>query len=102
MIRNSIINGIYKQVEKEPESGIKRIFIQKCRQVRQAPEGRAERMKQWIGYYNGERLHAAFYYLPSDDVSSDMMGIRVAERREKPYTASINRRSYWQVQAAEL
>jgi hypothetical protein len=59
-------------------------------------------MKQWIRYYNGERLHSALYYLPPDDVFAGRMGIRLAERRKKVHTAYINRRSYWQAQAAKL
>ncbi|MDR2095472.1 MAG: integrase core domain-containing protein, partial [Treponema sp.] len=65
-------------------------------------EDAVERMKQWIRYYNGERLHSALYYLPPDDVFAGRMGIRLAERRKKVHTAYINRRSYWQAQAAKL
>jgi transposase InsO family protein len=65
-------------------------------------EDAVERMKKWIRYYNGERLHSALYYLPPDDVFVGRMGIRLAERREKMHTACINRRSYWQAQAARL
>ena len=78
----------------------------KSEHVRQAAylgrEDAVERMKKWIHYYNGERLHAALYYLPPDDVFSGRMGIRLAERREKLHTAYINRQSYWQAQAANL
>jgi hypothetical protein len=31
-------------------------------------EDAVERMKKWILYYNGERLHGALFYLPPDDV----------------------------------
>jgi transposase InsO family protein len=65
-------------------------------------EDAAERMGKWIRYYNGERLHAALSYLPPDDMFSGRKGIRLAERREKLHTAYINRRSYWQAQAARL
>jgi transposase InsO family protein len=78
----------------------------KSEHVRQAAylgrEDAIERMKKWIHYYNGERLHAALYYLPPDDVFSGRMGIRLAERRQKLHTASINRQSYWRSLAAKL
>jgi hypothetical protein len=65
-------------------------------------EDAVERMEKWIRYYNGQRLHAALFYLPPDDVFFGRMDIRLAERREKLHTAYINRQSYWQAQAAEL
>ena len=60
-----------------------------------------ERMKKWIRYYNGERLHSALF-LPPDDVFYGRMGIRRAERKEKLHTTSINRQSYWRSLAAGL
>jgi transposase InsO family protein len=65
-------------------------------------EDAIERMRKWIGYYNGQRLHAALFYLPPEDVFAGKMGIRLAERRQKLHTACINRRSCWQAQAAKL
>jgi transposase InsO family protein len=65
-------------------------------------EDAVERMKKWIRYYNDEWFHAALYYLPPEDVFSVRMGIRHLERRQTLHTAYINRRSYWQAQAAEL
>jgi hypothetical protein len=59
-------------------------------------------MKQWIRYYNGQRLHSALYNLPPDDVFAGRLGIRLAERGQKPHTAYISRQSYWQAQAAKL
>jgi transposase InsO family protein len=61
-----------------------------------------ERMRGWIRYYNGERLHSALCYLPPDDVFFGKKEIRLAERREKLHTAYINRQSYWRSQAAGL
>jgi len=63
-------------------------------------EDAKERMGKWIKYYNEERLHAAILYLPPEDVFLGLKEKRVAERRQKLYTASINRRSYWQSLAA--
>jgi transposase InsO family protein len=78
----------------------------KSEHVRQAAylnrEDAIERMRRWIRYYNGERLHAALFYLSPDDVFAGRMGIRLAERREKLHTACISRRSYWQAQDAKL
>jgi hypothetical protein len=59
-------------------------------------------MRKLIRYYNGQRLHTALFYLPPDDVFAGKMGIRLTERRQKLHTAYINRRSYWQTQAAKL
>jgi len=59
-----------------------------------------ERMGRWIEYYNEKRLHAALYYLPPEDVFQGMKEMRLAERKEKLYTARINRRSYWRSLAA--
>ena len=59
-------------------------------------EDAKERMGRWIEYYNNERLHSVHYYLPPEVVFQGMKEIRIAERRKKLYTASINRRSYWQ------
>jgi transposase InsO family protein len=61
-----------------------------------------ERMRKWIRYYNGERLHSALLYLPPDEVFYGRMGIRLAERGEKLQTAYINRRSYWQARQAAV
>ena len=63
-------------------------------------EDAKERMGKWIKYYNEERLHAAILYLPPEDVFIGLKEKRVAERREKLYTAIINRRSYWRSLAA--
>jgi hypothetical protein len=69
----------------------------KSEHVRQsACLGRAdavERMKKWIRYYNGERLHSALYYLPPDDVFYGRMEIRLVECRKKLHAASINRKA---------
>jgi len=54
------------------------------------------RMGRWIAYYNEQRLHAALFYLPPEDVFQELKEKRLAERREKLHTAIINRRSYWQ------
>jgi len=58
-------------------------------------EDAVERMSKYIDYYNFERLHAALYYLPPEDVFQGLKNIRIAERKEKLYTAIINRRNYW-------
>jgi len=55
---------------------------------------------KWIKYYNEHRLHAALFYLPPEDVFMGMKEKRLADRRNKLYTAYINRRSYWQSLAA--
>jgi transposase InsO family protein len=59
-----------------------------------------ERMGRWIEYYNNQRLHAALFYLPPEDVFQGLKDIRLAERREKLFNACINRRSYWRSLAA--
>jgi len=59
-----------------------------------------ERIGKWMEYYNGERLHSALLYLPPNDVFHGLKEKRIAERRNKLYTAIINRRSYWQIYAA--
>jgi transposase InsO family protein len=59
-------------------------------------EDAKERMGRYINYYNVERLHAALLYLPPEDVFQGLKEIRIAERREKLYTAIISRRNYWQ------
>jgi transposase InsO family protein len=78
----------------------------KSEHVRQAAyldrEDAIERMRVWIGYYNEQRLHAALWYLPPEDVFNGRMGERLAERREKLHTAYINRQNYWQAQAANV
>ena len=58
-------------------------------------EDAKERMGKYIKYYNTERLHAALFYLPPEDVFQGLKEKRIAERREKLYSASIIRRSYW-------
>jgi len=63
-------------------------------------EDAKERIGKWIEYYNGNRLHAALYYLPPDDVFNGLKENRLAERRNKMYAAIINRRSYWQSSTA--
>jgi transposase InsO family protein len=64
-------------------------------------EDAKERMGRWIKYYNEERLHAALMYLPPEDVFRGLKEKRLAERRQKLYTAIINRRIYWRSLAAE-
>jgi transposase InsO family protein len=64
-------------------------------------EDAKERMGRWIDYYNEQRLHAALFYLPPEDVFQGFKEIRLAERRKKLYDACINRRSYWQALAAD-
>jgi transposase InsO family protein len=63
-------------------------------------EDAKERMGRWIKYYNEQRLHAALMYLPPEDVFRGLKEKRIAERRQKLYTAYINRRNYWQSLAA--
>jgi len=58
-------------------------------------EDAIERMGRWIEYYNKQRLHAALFYLPPEDVFGGLKEIRLAERRKKMYNACIDRRSYW-------
>jgi transposase InsO family protein len=53
------------------------------------------RMAQWIVYYNNVRLHSAIWYLTPNDVFNNKTSARLAERKEKLYTACINRREYW-------
>jgi transposase InsO family protein len=60
------------------------------------------RMAKWIRYYNEDRLHSAIFYLAPEDVFEGHMAERLAIRREKLHTALINRRSFWQNQAAKL
>jgi transposase InsO family protein len=55
------------------------------------------RMRQWIIYYNSERLHSAVCYLTPDDVFYGKMEKRLAERKEKVHTAFIKRQEYWRV-----
>src|SRR5215469_611158 len=57
------------------------------------------RMAQWIIYYNSVRLHSAIWYLTPDDVFHNRTTVRLAERKEKLYTASINRQEYWRLNA---
>jgi transposase InsO family protein/transposase-like protein len=72
----------------------------KCEHVRQSAflsfEDANERMESWIRYYNEQRLHGALSYLPPEDVFQGLKEKRLAERRDKMYTALINRRDYWQ------
>jgi len=58
------------------------------------------RMALWLAYYNSERLHSAIGYLTPDDVFYGRKETRLAERREKLYTAKINRRKYWTAHAS--
>jgi transposase InsO family protein len=37
-------------------------------------EDAVERMKKWIRYYNGQRLHAALFYLPPEGLEGDAGG----------------------------
>jgi hypothetical protein len=46
-------------------------------------------MKQWIRYYNDERLHRALYYLPPDDVFFGRMGIPPRCLKTKNLTKTI-------------
>ena len=72
----------------------------KCEHVRQSAylsfEDAKGRMEKWITYYNEQRLHAALFYLPPEDVFQGLKEQRLAERRNKLHTANINRRNYWQ------
>jgi len=54
------------------------------------------RMAHWIAYYNSERLHSAIWYLTPNDVFNGRTPARLAERKEKLYSAFIKRREYWQ------
>jgi len=56
------------------------------------------RMAQWIAHYNSRRLHSAIYYLTPNDVFYGRAGRRIAERKQKLYTAFINRQEYWRNQ----
>lgn len=53
------------------------------------------KMREWIGLYNSERLHAALEYLTPDEVFAGKMEERLAERREKLYNATMNRQAFW-------
>jgi len=59
-------------------------------------EDAKERMGRWLEYYNNQRLHSVLNYLPPEDVFQGLKEIRIAERKNKLYTALINRQSYWQ------
>jgi len=63
-------------------------------------EDAKERMRKYIVFYNEKRLHAALFYLPPEDVFQGLIYERIAERKQKMYTACINRRSYWRSLAA--
>lgn len=65
-------------------------------------EDAKERIEYWIKYYNENRLHSALMYLPPEDVFNGFKEKRLAERRQKLYTASINRRSYWRSLTADF
>jgi hypothetical protein len=71
----------------------------KCEHVRQSAflgyEDAKERIGNWIKYYNEQRLHAALFYLPPEDVFQGHKDTRLAERKDKMHTACINRRNYW-------
>jgi len=54
------------------------------------------RLGEWIRYYNEVRLHSAIYYLTPKEVFEGKTEKRLAERREKLYTANINRRAFWE------
>ena len=56
------------------------------------------RMAQWIAHYNSRRLHSAIYYLTPNDVFYGRAARRIAERKEKLYTAFISRQEYWRNQ----
>jgi len=72
----------------------------KCEHVRKSAflsyEDAQERMGKWIKYYNEQRLHGALLYLPPEDVFQGLKDKRLAERKNKMYTACVNRRNYWQ------
>jgi transposase InsO family protein len=59
-----------------------------------------QRMAEWITYYNAARLHSAIWYLMPDDVFYKRTAARLAERKEKLYTAFINRQEYWRLKNA--
>jgi hypothetical protein len=59
-------------------------------------------MGRWIGYYNQERLDAGIMYLSPEEVFQGRKEQRLAERREKLHSASINRQRYWEAQTADL
>ena len=54
-----------------------------------------DKMAQWIDFYNNERLHGELLYLTPEDYFPERKEARLAERREKIYTADINRKVYW-------
>jgi hypothetical protein len=56
-------------------------------------------MALWLAYYNSERLHSAIGYLTPDDVFYGRKELWIAVRKEKLYTAKINRQEYWKAQA---
>lgn len=58
------------------------------------------RMAQWIAYYNSQRLHSAIWYLTPNDVFNGRTSARLAERKEKLYTAFIKRQEYWRTKNA--
>jgi len=78
----------------------------KTEQVRQEAylnyQDAVNRIGRWIEYYNNERLHAGIFYLAPEDVFQGLKEERLAERREKLYTAFIKRQRYWQSQTAHL
>ncbi|GHU48068.1 hypothetical protein FACS1894200_04450 [Spirochaetia bacterium] len=64
-------------------------------------EDAKKRMEVWIQYYNERRLHSALQYLTPEDVFLGNVEKRLAERKEKLYTATNNRRSFWKSEASE-
>jgi transposase InsO family protein len=72
----------------------------KCEHIRQSAffgyEDAKERIGKWIMHYNEQRLHGALFYLPPEDIFQGLKEKRLAERKNKIYTACINRRKYWQ------
>lgn len=55
-------------------------------------------MSKWIDFYNKERLHGALLYLTPEDYFEGRKEERLADRRNKLYTADIKRKAYWSAQ----
>lgn len=52
-----------------------------------------QQMSIWIDYYNSERLHSSLNYLTPQEVFEGKMETRLAERKEKLYSARVFRKS---------
>jgi transposase InsO family protein len=63
-------------------------------------EDAIQQIGYWIEYYNTRRLHSAIWYLTPDDIFYGRKEKRLAERREKLYTANNERQAYWTAQPA--